>query len=124
MSYFTIIHFRNTLLNTFSSSEDLEIPTIGTLSCAEFKKDHPNAPHAVGQYLVRVVMDPERMAAYSISTQDIRNVLQLSNAAQPSGTLTASKSSVGLDLPLNRSPSLNFWTLRSPNDTPLLPDTS
>lgn len=37
----------------FSSSEDLEIPTVGTLSCAEFKKHHPNAQHAVGQYLVR-----------------------------------------------------------------------
>ena len=39
--------------------------------------------------VVRVVMNPERMAAFGISAQDIRNVLQLSNAAQPSGTLTA-----------------------------------
>jgi len=44
--------------------------------------------------VVRVVMNPERMAAFGISAQDIRNVLQLSNAAQPSGTLTADNKEV------------------------------
>ena len=39
--------------------------------------------------VVRVVMDAERMAAFGISTQNLRDTLQLSNAAQPSGTLTA-----------------------------------
>ena len=37
--------------------------------------------------VVRVIMDAERMNAYRISAQDIRDALQLSNAAQPSGTL-------------------------------------
>ena len=38
---------------------------------------------------VRVMMDPDRMAAFDISAQDIRNALQVSNAAQPSGTLVS-----------------------------------
>lgn len=39
--------------------------------------------------VVRVVMDPERMAAFRVSAQDIRDALQVSNASQPSGTLTS-----------------------------------
>lgn len=39
--------------------------------------------------VVRVIMDPERMAAFRISAQDIRDALQVSNASQPSGTLTS-----------------------------------
>jgi multidrug efflux pump subunit AcrB len=39
--------------------------------------------------VVRVNMDPERMAAFRISAQDIRDALQVSNASQPSGTLTS-----------------------------------
>ncbi len=38
---------------------------------------------------VRVMMDPDRMAAFGVSAQDIRNALQVSNAAQPSGTLVS-----------------------------------
>ena len=37
--------------------------------------------------VVRVIMDAERMNAYRISAQDIRDALQVSNASQPSGTL-------------------------------------
>ena len=36
---------------------------------------------------VRVIMDAERMNAFHISAQDIRDALKLSNASQPSGTL-------------------------------------
>ncbi|HMM47010.1 MAG TPA: efflux RND transporter permease subunit [Thiobacillaceae bacterium] len=36
---------------------------------------------------VRVLMDPDRMAAFGVSAQDIRGALQISNVAQPSGTL-------------------------------------
>ncbi len=39
--------------------------------------------------VVRVIMDPERMAAFRISAQDVRDALQVSNASQPSGTLTS-----------------------------------
>ena len=38
---------------------------------------------------VRVIMDAERMNAYHISAQDIRDALKVSNASQPSGTLVA-----------------------------------
>lgn len=38
-------------------------------------------------HTVRVIMDPERMSAYHVSPQDIRDALKLSNASQPSGTL-------------------------------------
>jgi len=38
-------------------------------------------------HVVRVLMDPERMAARAIAAQDLRAALQLSNAAQPSGRL-------------------------------------
>ncbi len=38
---------------------------------------------------VRVLMDPDRMASFNITAQDIRAALQLSNAAQPSGTLVS-----------------------------------
>ena len=39
--------------------------------------------------VVRVVMEPERMGAYNISAQDIRDALQVSNASQPSGKLVS-----------------------------------
>ncbi|MHB1188098.1 efflux RND transporter permease subunit [Thiobacillus sp.] len=38
---------------------------------------------------VRVLMDPDRMAAFGVSAQDVRDALQVSNAAQPSGTLVS-----------------------------------
>ncbi len=38
---------------------------------------------------VRVMMDPERMAAFGVAAQDLRDALQVSNAAQPSGTLVS-----------------------------------
>jgi multidrug efflux pump subunit AcrB len=38
---------------------------------------------------VRVLMDPDRMAAFGVSAKDIRDALQVSNAAQPSGTLVS-----------------------------------
>ncbi len=43
---------------------------------------------------VRVLMDPERMAAYGISAQDLRDTLQVSNAAQPSGTLVSNNQEI------------------------------
>jgi len=43
---------------------------------------------------VRVMMDPDRMAAYSVSAQDIRDALQVSNAAQPSGTLVSNNQEI------------------------------
>ena len=39
--------------------------------------------------MVRVIMDAERMSAYHISAQDIRDALKVSNASQPSGTLVS-----------------------------------
>ncbi|WP_126443949.1 efflux RND transporter permease subunit [Sulfuricystis multivorans] len=38
-------------------------------------------------HVVRVLMDPERMTARSITAQDLKAALQLSNALQPSGSL-------------------------------------
>ncbi|MEW5966920.1 MAG: efflux RND transporter permease subunit [Pseudomonadota bacterium] len=43
---------------------------------------------------VRVLMDPDRMASYGISAQDIRDALQVSNAAQPSGTLVSNNQEI------------------------------
>ena len=40
-------------------------------------------------HVVRVIMDPERLAAYHLTAHDIRNALQLANASQPSGSLVA-----------------------------------
>jgi multidrug efflux pump subunit AcrB len=40
-------------------------------------------------HVVRVVMEPERMSAYRVSAQDIRDALQVSNASQPSGVLVS-----------------------------------
>ncbi len=39
--------------------------------------------------VVRVMMDPERMAAFRVSAKDIRDALQVANASQPSGVLTS-----------------------------------
>jgi multidrug efflux pump subunit AcrB len=39
--------------------------------------------------VVRVLMDPDRMAAFNVSAEDIRAALQVSNAAQPTGTLVS-----------------------------------
>jgi multidrug efflux pump subunit AcrB len=38
--------------------------------------------------VVRVLMDPERMAAFGVSAQDVAAALQAANASQPAGTLT------------------------------------
>jgi multidrug efflux pump subunit AcrB len=43
---------------------------------------------------VRVMMDPDRMAAFDVSAQDIRDALQVSNAAQPSGTLVSNNQEI------------------------------
>ncbi|MCL5059256.1 MAG: efflux RND transporter permease subunit [Candidatus Thermoplasmatota archaeon] len=43
---------------------------------------------------VRVLMDPDRMAAFGVSAQDIRDALQVSNAAQPSGTLVSNNQEI------------------------------
>ena len=43
---------------------------------------------------VRVMMDPDRMAAFGVSAQDIRDALQVSNAAQPSGTLVSNNQEI------------------------------
>ncbi|SMB31621.1 Acriflavin resistance protein [Sterolibacterium denitrificans] len=40
-------------------------------------------------HVIRVVIDAERMNAHAVTAQDIRAALQLSNAAQPSGTLVS-----------------------------------
>lgn len=40
------------------------------------------------KHVVRVLMDPERMAAFGISAQDVAAALQVANASQPAGTLT------------------------------------
>ena len=45
-------------------------------------------------HIVRVVMDPERMNAYKVSAQDIRDALQVSNSSQPSGTLVSNNQEV------------------------------
>ena len=39
------------------------------------------------RHVVRVQVEPERMAAFHITMQDIRDALQLSNASQPSGSV-------------------------------------
>jgi multidrug efflux pump subunit AcrB len=39
-------------------------------------------------HVVRVLIDPERMAAHGISAQDVAAALQLANISQPAGTLT------------------------------------
>ncbi len=43
---------------------------------------------------VRVMMDPDRMAAFNVSAKDIRDALQVSNAAQPSGTLVSNNQEI------------------------------
>ena len=43
---------------------------------------------------VRVMMDPDRMAAFGVSAEDIRDALQVSNAAQPSGTLVSNNQEI------------------------------
>jgi multidrug efflux pump subunit AcrB len=43
---------------------------------------------------VRVMMDPDRMAAFGVAAQDIRDALQVSNAAQPSGTLVSNNQEI------------------------------
>ncbi len=40
-------------------------------------------------HVVRVLVDPERMAAFNVSARDVANALQLANASQPSGKLTS-----------------------------------
>ncbi|MDP2826985.1 MAG: efflux RND transporter permease subunit [Sulfuricellaceae bacterium] len=41
------------------------------------------------KHVVRVVMDAERMKAFQVTAQDIRDALQVSNASQPSGKLVS-----------------------------------
>ncbi len=43
---------------------------------------------------VRVLMDPDRMAAFNVTAKDIRDALQVSNAAQPSGTLVSNNQEI------------------------------
>ncbi|MFP5418848.1 MAG: efflux RND transporter permease subunit [Gammaproteobacteria bacterium] len=43
---------------------------------------------------VRVMLDPDRMAAFGVSAKDIRDALQVSNAAQPSGTLVSNNQEI------------------------------
>ncbi|MHB1051495.1 MAG: efflux RND transporter permease subunit [Thiobacillus sp.] len=43
---------------------------------------------------VRVMLDPDRMAAFDVSAKDIRDALQLSNAALPSGTLVSNNQEI------------------------------
>ena len=40
-------------------------------------------------HVIRVAMDADRMNAYGITAQDLKAALQVSNASQPAGTLTA-----------------------------------
>ena len=39
------------------------------------------------RHVLRVLVEPERMNAYHVTMQDLRNALQLANASQPSGSL-------------------------------------
>ncbi len=39
------------------------------------------------QHMIRVLMDADRMNAYHLSAEDLRDALQFSNASQPSGSL-------------------------------------
>jgi multidrug efflux pump subunit AcrB len=41
------------------------------------------------RHRVRVIVEPERMSAFRVTMQDIRDALQLANAAQPSGALVS-----------------------------------
>ncbi|HRP98085.1 MAG TPA: efflux RND transporter permease subunit [Rhodocyclaceae bacterium] len=45
-------------------------------------------------HVVRVLLDTERMNAHGVTAQDIRAALQLANASQPAGTLTAANREV------------------------------
>ena len=40
------------------------------------------------QHMIRVLMDPNRMNAYHLSAEDLRNALQFANASQPAGDIT------------------------------------
>jgi len=40
-------------------------------------------------HVIRVVMDADRMNAYGVTAQDLKNALQVSNASQPAGSLVA-----------------------------------
>ena len=40
-------------------------------------------------HVIRVLMDVERMNAYGVTAQDLKNALQISNASQPAGSLVA-----------------------------------
>jgi multidrug efflux pump subunit AcrB len=40
-------------------------------------------------HVIRVAMEVERMNAYGVTAQDLRNALQLSNASQPAGSLVS-----------------------------------
>jgi multidrug efflux pump subunit AcrB len=40
-------------------------------------------------HVIRVAMDADRMNAYGVTAQDLRNALQVSNASQPAGSLVA-----------------------------------
>jgi multidrug efflux pump subunit AcrB len=41
------------------------------------------------RHRVRVIVEPERMSAFRVTMQDIRDAVQLANAAQPSGALVS-----------------------------------
>ena len=43
---------------------------------------------------VRVMLDPDRMTAFGVSAQNIRDALQVSNASQPSGTLVSNNQEI------------------------------
>ncbi|MGD8789625.1 MAG: efflux RND transporter permease subunit, partial [Burkholderiales bacterium] len=45
-------------------------------------------------HVVRVLIDPERMAAFNISAHDVAAALQVANASQPSGNLTTDNTDV------------------------------
>ena len=46
------------------------------------------------QHMIRVLMDPDRMNAYHLSAEDLRNALQFANASQPAGDITRSNREV------------------------------
>ncbi|HTH40601.1 MAG TPA: efflux RND transporter permease subunit, partial [Rhodocyclaceae bacterium] len=45
-------------------------------------------------HVIRVAMDTERMNAYGVTAQDLRNAFQLSNASQPAGSLVSGSKEV------------------------------
>jgi multidrug efflux pump subunit AcrB len=49
------------------------------------------------RHVLRVLVEPERMSAFHVTMQDIRDALQLANAAQPAGTVVRDNREVRIE---------------------------